>query len=151
MCISLSLDVSDQSREARLPSMLFCVFAGSVLAVSRTTGVLQLGFAGVVGVLRHVRMLIPRRVVGIVAVVDLNESHAGLREPPRKKTLAAVIVSVLFANPVERLHVIGLAFKVDYPRRRALHAPCEFITFDDGLERVVAGLVSHLSRIQRLQ
>ncbi len=51
MCISLSLDVSDQSREARLPSMLFCVFAGSVLAVSRTTGVLQLGFAGVVGVL----------------------------------------------------------------------------------------------------
>ena len=63
---------------------------------------------GVFGVFRQVRMLVPSRVVCVVAVVDLNEPHASFRKSSGHQALLPIAVGALLANAVHLFDVIGL-------------------------------------------
>ncbi len=91
-----------------------------------------------IGVLGHVAVLIPGRVVGVVAVVDLNVAHALLGQATRHQALATVVVGGLVADAIELEGGLGFLRQVEGIRRALLHAPGEFVTLQHRLDLRVA-------------
>lgn len=81
---------------------------------------------GMVGVLRHVAMLVP--VVARAAVDDLDEPDAALRQPPRDEAFPAETFSLPGREPVEGERVFRLARKIKGVAGLRLHV-------EGGLER----------------
>ncbi len=95
------------------------------------------GGAGVLGVAWKVRVLIPARVGGVVAVGDLDEADARFAEAAGHETLASEFVGGILADAIEGAGGIGFIGDVEEGGSIGLHAPGEFVGMDDGLGGVV--------------
>ena len=104
---------------------------------------------GMVLVLRQIGVLVPRGIVRVVGVVDLDETHAALREASRHETLATVVFGRLLADAVERERRRRFLRKIERIGRVVLQAPRELVGIRDGLEFVVAGLCAELLLVHR--
>ena len=104
----------------------------------------------VLGVLGHVGVLIPGRVVRVVGVVHLNVAHARLRQPPRHQALAAVIVGRRLIDAVQIERRLALARQVEHVRRMVLHAKRQLVRIDHRFQVAVARVRFQLRAIQRL-
>ena len=106
---------------------------------------------GVVAVFLEIRVLVPRGVVGVVAVVHLHEAHARFAQPPREQALPAEVVRLVLADAVERQRLGAFAVEIEHLGRGALHAPGEFVAVDHRFEFALAGLLRELLGIQVAQ
>ena len=104
---------------------------------------------GVVLVLRQIGVLVPRRIVRVVGVVDLDVAHTGFGEPARLETLPAVVVGRLLADPVKGERRRGFLRKIERVGGVVLQAPAELEGTGRRLELVVAGFRAELLFVQR--
>ena len=102
----------------------------ALLEVGQQPGDRLVHGAGVVGMLGHVRVLVPRRVGGVVAVGHLDVAHARLAEPAGHQALPAEGVGGLLADAVQA-SVSGDSFDRSRTSGRvALHPPGQLVGVD---------------------
>lgn len=109
----------------------------SILQESALFEILEQTCDGLVGVesmksmFREVRMLIPARVIGIVAVIDLDIPHPSFGQSPGHEALFSEVVRSLFTDAVHRLNMLGFFAEIKDVWSMALHIPSEFIGIYD--------------------
>ncbi len=61
------------------------------------------------------------------AVLDLDEAHAALDQPPRRQQLHAEVARRRAVEAVELLRLLGLVGEVEHLRHRRLHAEGQLV------------------------
>ena len=109
------------------------------LQVGEQAGDRPVDGAGVVGVLGQVRVLVPGRVGGVVAVGHLDEPDARLAEPPGQQALPAEVVGRRVADAVEGQGLPrSRAARSSTSGALALHPPGQLVRGDDRFQLGVA-------------
>ena len=104
------------------------------------------------GVLGHGGVLIPAGVAAvIVAVVDLNVSHAGLGQSARHEALSPEGVGFGSANAVKSFDGGGFAGKIGEFRGAALHSISQFKGVDRGFNLIFKWRSLRLAAVEILQ
>ena len=95
--------------------------------------------AGMIGVLRQVRVLVPRRVGGVVAVGHLHEPRSLFAQPAGQQAEPAELIGRLAANAIQGLGGGGLLRQIEHLGHAGLQPPRQFIALDDCLEFALHG------------
>src|SRR5262249_53008905 len=88
------------------------------------------------------------RVVYVRAAPKLDESHAALDQPPRRKALASERLRDFLVESVEGFDLFGLLSEVHGLRRAGLHAVRKLVRCDTGRKLAHAGEALFMLLIQ---
>ncbi len=106
----------------------------------------------VVGVLGQIGMLIPGGIGRVVAIGDLDKTHAGFAKPSSQKALASEVRRRrTVMDPVKLECGCRLTGKVRHFGRMTLEPPCKLERINSRFQFEITGAAGQLSGVERLE